>query len=302
MLQDLTPEEVTRFWSRVLRRGDDDCWPWVLGTTHGGYGRTCIKGQFYRTHRVAYAIHTGQDPGDFNVLHECDNPPCCNPKQLIMGTQRNNAEGMVARGRKKGSRYNQTLARSYKAEGLTHKQIAEAIGCPLGMVAYLLVDWVAKPSTAGVIHGRHAALPVLTFYEIAKFWESVIRRGDDECWPCISVEKKWGYGVVTIRRRPWRASRIAYFLEHGEDPKELQVRHKCDNPPCCNPKHLLIGTPADDGRDRAIRGRSPKTRFSKVLAQSYREQGLSLRAIAEVMGASTFTIQNLLSGKYDRED
>jgi hypothetical protein len=53
-----------------------------------------------------------------------------------------------------------------------------------------------------------------------------------------------------------RSNRIAYFLTYGEDPEELQVCHHCDNPPCCNGKHLFKGTNYDNQQDKIKKGRA----------------------------------------------
>ena len=46
------------------------------------------------------------------------------------------------------------------------------------------------------------------------------------------------------------------FIANGPIPAEVKVRHTCDNPPCCNPKHLLRGSQLDNIRDRVARGRN----------------------------------------------
>lgn len=53
------------------------------------------------------------------------------------------------------------------------------------------------------------------------------------------------------------SSRVAWALTHGE-PGDLHVCHKCDNPRCCNPSHLFLGTPGDNARDRDGKGRRRK--------------------------------------------
>jgi len=50
------------------------------------------------------------------------------------------------------------------------------------------------------------------------------------------------YGLTCYRNKNWRTNRLAYFLTKGPIPKGMVVMHCCDNPPCCNPNHLSLGT------------------------------------------------------------
>ena len=86
-----------------------------------------------------------------------------------------------------------------------------------------------------------------------RFWEKVDMRGEDECWPWKAAVDKDGYGRITLEYRSEQAPRLAFFLDHGYWPNVC--RHSCDNPPCCNPKHLLDGTHADNSADKISRGR-----------------------------------------------
>lgn len=93
-----TEEQVARFWSNVAKAGPSDCWPWMLGRRRGKYGKVVVGDRSFQSHRVAYAIAKG-DPGGLLVRHSCDNPPCCNPAHLAVGTYAENSLEMVAKGR-----------------------------------------------------------------------------------------------------------------------------------------------------------------------------------------------------------
>lgn len=98
-------------------------------------------------------------------------------------------------------------------------------------------------------------LPQLTPQEIERFWSYVDKRGPDECWPWTAAVNS-RYGVFTIRTGyQFKAQRIAYFLHYGEDPEPLLVCHHCDNPICCNGKHLFKGTCKDNVDDCVTKGR-----------------------------------------------
>lgn len=90
-----------RFWSKVDRRGSDDCWPWIAKAKHKhGYGMfTVATGFVDYSHRLAFALANGGMPEGTYIRHSCDNPPCCNPMHLLEGTQADNVQDMMRRGR-----------------------------------------------------------------------------------------------------------------------------------------------------------------------------------------------------------
>ncbi len=90
-----TPAEV---WSRVATSDTDACWPW-LGATRKGYGHVRYQGQQWSAHRLAYVLARGPIPTGMLVCHACDNPLCCNPQHLWLGTNRENILDSVTKGR-----------------------------------------------------------------------------------------------------------------------------------------------------------------------------------------------------------
>lgn len=90
-----------RLWAKVDRRGPDECWPWIAkAVTSFGYGRmTAGRKVNLKAHRAAWMVTHGPIPDGLCVLHRCDNPACCNPGHLFLGTKRDNTHDMMSKGR-----------------------------------------------------------------------------------------------------------------------------------------------------------------------------------------------------------
>lgn len=86
---------------KVERGAANDCWPWKAhAKTAFGYGRmNAGRGVNLKAHRAAYLAWVGPIPDGLCVLHACDNPPCCNPAHLFLGTKQDNIADMTAKGR-----------------------------------------------------------------------------------------------------------------------------------------------------------------------------------------------------------
>lgn len=100
---DVGAARIARFWAKVSKAGANECWPWTGCVTSDGYG--CFKLASYTNvtaSRMAIVSFLGREPDGLHVLHQCDNPTCCNPWHLKFGTIADNADDRVRRGRARG--------------------------------------------------------------------------------------------------------------------------------------------------------------------------------------------------------
>ncbi len=162
----ISDEDAERFWSKVTILLEDECWPWkAKSKKRRGYGQFKWNGKQLAASRMAYALTHASAPAGILVMHTCDNPPCCNPLHLILGTHKDNTQDMLLKGRSKfvpcnsrhfnigkwrathlsskgslhpGAKLNEEQARRIKAElarGVRGIDIAKAFGCSVHTVS-----------------------------------------------------------------------------------------------------------------------------------------------------------------------
>ena len=143
-----------------------------------------------------------------------------------------------------------------------------------------------------------------------RFWEKVdTSGGPDACWEWQRAKDKWGYGHFKFYidgKFVQLSHRVAYYLANNELPADLCVCHRCDNPACCNPQHLFLGTVAENNLDMLAKGRT--TRGEKNAAASITEDcvrtiramfnaGIKRADIAQELGISLYVVKAVVSGK-----
>lgn len=90
-----------------------------------------------------------------------------------------------------------------------------------------------------------------TTKELERFWQKVDKRGSGECWQWLGSRlKPSGHGRFNVKGKVNFAHRISYEIHNGPIPKGMVIRHTCHFGPCCNPAHLILGTQAENIRDR----------------------------------------------------
>ena len=142
--------------------------------------------------------------------------------------------------------------------------------------------------------------------QIDHFWSRVDQCGQDECWEWQAYHDSNGYGWLSINNASYFAHRIAYFLTYQELTHTLchTLCHTCDNPPCCNPMHLVEGSMKDNSHDMVLKGRSARGEThsrAKLTENDVRQIRSSTRTNAEEAkrhGVSRPQISCIRSRKY----
>lgn len=151
--------------------------------------------------------------------------------------------------------------------------------------------------------GIHSAPP--HFFD--EFWDRLQRIGD--CWIDQGATDRDGYGQIEFGGTSYKAHRFAFMLANGPIPDGLQVLHNCpdgDNPRCCNPAHLWLGTQADNMRDMARKGRARRGEARSYLTNEmvleirarYAAGGVTTEQLGKCFGLSKSSISRIVRREY----
>jgi len=198
------------------------------------------------------------------------------------------------------------------------KKKCEATGCgrphkAKGLCrAHYLRLWKGRPRNTPVGYRENSGARGAIGRFRNKLEECSKDKGIEDCWEWGWSRWRDGYGMFYITDRPrliYRGAHIfSWELAHNQSvPEGMIVRHTCDNPPCINPHHLLLGTHADNTQDMISRGRhlgkrsyDTWTRTSKEDVTNIRRlhsEGLSQFEIARQYGLSFITVHRMVHRK-----
>lgn len=278
---ELTEAQQKKFWQKVDRTTADKCWLWIAKAKKGrGYGALTVNKQPLSAHRVAWELmHGPLEPGKYVYHAVCNNPACCNPAHLAVGSK---SDAMYA-----ASRHGTKLGR---ANGLKQGPKKDA------------PRRIAKP------------YPKLTERQLVNFWRKVDKESSPYgCWLWTAAGGGSGYGSFRVAGKNRSASRISYILAYGEPDLHLDVCHNCpgpdgDNPMCVNPDHLYAGTRrmnlndcVEKGRKNAAKGvYAGKTKLKPEQVYEIRRRGdagESRKLMAEEFGVTAVSISNIVTRK-----
>ena len=145
-------------------------------------------------------------------------------------------------------------------------------------------------------------------------------RHNGECLEFIGCRTPLGYGRISVGGETIYAHHLAYELAHGSIPNGHIIMHTCDNPSCCNAKHLVAGTHKENTHDSMRKGRwnTPRriaarrahqgANATRILdradieeIRNLKSDGYSCRQIAQRFGVGHNTIWRVVTKQSYRE-
>jgi len=134
----MTKEQILSNYQPIPYCG---CWIWDGCINNSGYGAVRYEGKTQRVHRVMYELSKGQIPKGMHVLHQCDTRCCVNPDHLFLGTNKDNIEDCISKGRRgcsnKLSTEDVTEIKMFLANGIKQTLLAKMYGVAASSISQI---------------------------------------------------------------------------------------------------------------------------------------------------------------------
>jgi hypothetical protein len=245
-----------KFWAKVDRCGDDECWEWkgyVQSNGYGNFGQTGTR----LAHRIAYRLLVGPIPEGTVLDHlchtrdpnctdadDCPHRRCVNPAHLDPTTRRIN----IARGRGGDSWGYVPDPLPAKPKNAPKPTVCAEPGCERPVYKRT----ICRPHYRKWLKDPAVERPSQRTPE-QRFWEKVEKTSTCWLWTAM-VNRSTGYGHFGLRHGVMiGAHRFAFNLTKGPIPDGLDVHHTCMTRRCVNPDHLEAVTRAENLLMRANR-------------------------------------------------
>lgn len=145
-----------------------------------------------------------------------------------------------------------------------------------------------------------------------EFWLRVAPPDANGCRTWTGGRDRYGYGKISWNGKRVKTHRLAWMLANdAEIPPRTLVCHTCDNPLCCEPGHLFLGTNDDNIKDKVSKGRQQRGETHKAaklsnaqveeIIRRYKHGEASQTQLAQEFGVSQMQISNITSGKNRRD-
>ncbi len=203
----LTLTQQLDFERHISRGDEDDCWLWVGSYFISGYGRYHINSIGFRSHRISYYLNYNVDPGNLLVCHTCDNPGCCNPKHLFLGTNKDNQRDCTVKGR----------GRCGERQG-RHK--------------------LSECDVKDILNSRQPHLYLATKYGVNPSCIAKIRK--QESWKYLNQPTMWKPPYSGSGKRKLTADQIKFIKQSTLGPVELGRQLGVSHPVITRIRHGLI--------------------------------------------------------------
>lgn len=143
--------------STVMANG---CWDWNGYRQSAGYGQVYVEGTRQLAHRLSWLAHKGEIPKSKKVLHRCDRRACTNPEHLFLGTDLDNAQDCIAKGRAGFQKYGSAGAKKKRLRKLTDDQVRAIRNSKLPLQILSAMFDVSESHVSYIRNGKRKQLVV----------------------------------------------------------------------------------------------------------------------------------------------